>query len=430
MTQIWKFILLFSLYVTLLTSCGTESTPGVGPNPNSPYPTFRGQEFKGEKNFAYLMNNFQEGVAKPSPWAGYWWPYSANGIASGGFFASHSPAGKYDAARGNTTHAQSWELKNHGARVPHLQQWWGHCNGWCAAAALFPEPTEAVVVNGITFGIGDIKALLSETGMSANADFFGERIDVDDSSSPKYWDTVPDQYFLVLTNYLGKLKKTVLIDRYTGSQVWNQPLAGYRLQYPKPEDYLGNTPESPNVYRILVTSTLWWMEDNVPPDVQTPPFSFEEAEGTGVVSSRTLTMEVWLDAPVAFDHSGKITSSGDVIVAREGDYLAGGSWRSHGGYDVDAWPDYMWVPYAVSKPVDGDQDYVNPEVDIDWIRKHLLVAGGLDDTSVTPGAIAPAPILSPFPGMGFPGSGIPGMGSPGMPWPTPTPTSPPPWSVR
>ena len=47
--------------------------------------------------------------------------------------------------------------------------------------------------------------------MSVNADFFGERLNEgDDPTGPKYYDTVPDQYFLVLTNYIGKLKKAVL----------------------------------------------------------------------------------------------------------------------------------------------------------------------------------------------------------------------------
>src|SRR5690606_5481053 len=104
---------------------------------------------------------------------GYWWPYVSQGIAStrhGG-----SPAGKYDAARGGTTEAQAWELKFHGSRVPRVEGWWGHCNGWCVAAALYPEPRKPVTVNGVTFDVADVKALLAEVGGFANADFFGER---------------------------------------------------------------------------------------------------------------------------------------------------------------------------------------------------------------------------------------------------------------
>lgn len=394
-----------SVLSTGLTSCGTQKAPppeeaGIAapeilqptPPPN-PYPNIRGQEFRGEKNFARLINEHTQGKVEPTPWAGFWWPYTGNGIAAGSFRGNESPAGKYDAARGRITNAQGWEVTHHGAKVPQVQQWWGHCNGWCVASALFPEPKEDVTVNGINFGVGDIKALLTEAGMSALADFYGERVDIDDINSPKYWDTIPDQYFLVLTNYIGKLKQAVLIDRYTGSQVWNQPLAGYRFEYPKPSDYLGNTPSKPNVYRIIVNSTIWWMDDGVAPDVITEPFTLENADEIPHTASRQLSMEVWLDGPVVFE-GGKIKSSGDVIVTREGDNLVGGAWRMGEGYEVDAWPDYMWIPYAVVPPSNPDQDYTNPEVDINWIRTHLLVAGGADDPTSTPSPIEPAPMPS------------------------------------
>src|SRR6185312_4281872 len=157
------------------------------------------------------------------------------------------------------------------------------------------------------------KALLAEAGMSADADFYGERMNNDDMNNPKYWDTAPNQLFLVLTTYIGKLKQAVLIDRYTGSQIWNQPLAGYKIDYPKPEDYLGNTPDAPHVYRMNLNVTIWWREDGVQPDVQTPAFNYEDNE---VTTPRTLSMEIWLDGPVTFNSNGKITSSGNVIVSR------------------------------------------------------------------------------------------------------------------
>ena len=421
----WKkysFVLwnLFSVAgVSLLMSCTPAQQPGELGNPadgpsdgsgKTPgYPTFRGVEARGEKNFATLINSYAKGKVEPTPWAAYFWPYTKNGIAAGGFMSNQSPAGKYDAARGNRTNAQAWEMKHHGAATPKVESWWGHCNGWVVVASLFPEPREAVRVNGIEFSVGDIKALLTEAGMMATADFFGERTDVDDPNSPKYHDTVPNQYFLVLTNYMGKLKGPVLIDRYTGSQVWNQPLAGYRFEYPKPSDYLGASPEAPHVYRILMTSTMWWAEDGVDPNILTHPFNFEEEDPEGHFSSRTLKMELWLDGPVVFDSTGKVTSSGNLIVTRQGEYLVGGDWRMGEGFYTDAWPDYMWVPYGILKPEDPDQDNVNPEVDIDWIKAHLLVPGGADDPSVTPGPVNPAPIPTP--------TGIPWPSPSSLPWP-------------
>jgi hypothetical protein len=405
---------LMTLSITsfLFTSCGSKessdpdsSLSGNSPgSPTPPYPPLRQSELRGEKNFATLINKYTQGKIEPTPWAGYWWPYTSNGIASGGSGGlGGSPAGKYDAARGNTTHAQEWEVRKHGAGVPQVQGWWGHCNGWCAAAALFKEPHEAVTVNGISFGISDLKGLITEAGMSTSADFFGERVDnFDNLESPKYWDTIPNQYFLVLTNYIGIKKQAVLIDRYTGHQVWNQPLAGYRFEYPKPSDYLGPSPDAPNVYRINVASRIWWMDDAVPADYQTQPFNFQDDE-TGV-GSRELRMEVWLDGPVVFDSSGKIVSSGNIIVTNKDGHLVGGTWRVEPS--SDAWPDYMWVPYTILKP-DPEDDYANPEVDIQWIRDHLLVPGGADDHSVNGGHVNPAPIPQPS----------------GGPWPWPSSSS-------
>lgn len=394
-----------------------QEDPNLPDVPSHPYPNFKGQEFHGEKNFATLLNKYPKGLVEPTPWAGSWFPYLKNGIATRDVSPAGSPAGKYDAARGRTTFAQDWELKHHSSRVEKVEQWWGHCNGWCVAAALFKQPVESAMVNGIKFSVGDIKALLSEVGMGAISDFYGERFDdFDTIDSPKWWDTVPNQYFLVLTNYIGKLKRAVLIDRYTGNQVWNQPLAGYHLEYPKPSDYKGNTPQTPNVYRIVVNSQIWWVDDNVPADIISEEFTFEKANELGYIATRELSMEVWLDGPVVFDAHGKIVSSGDVIVARDREYIVGGAWLNGEGYDPNAWPDYMWIPYAVVKPTRLDQDYINPEVDMNWIKAHLLVPGGADDTSVTAGAIEAAPNPSPTGSPRPSGSPVPGA--------SPQPTQP------
>ncbi len=374
-------------------------------------------EAAGERNFAKLIREHRQGQPRQQPWAGFWWPYTSNGIArstSGG-----SPAGKYDAARGGLTHSQRWEVANHGAGVPGVQGWWGHCNGWSVAAALFPEPRESVRVNGIEFTVADIKALLSEAGMFASADYFGDRVDSFDRNASRKWDDpVPNQYFLVLMNYMGVHRRPVLIDRYTGGEVWNQPLAGYRFEEPKPEDYLGADPAAPNVYRMRATSTLWWMEDNVPAGAISPEFRFET---NSMIKSRTLTMELWLDGPVEFDADGRISKSGDIVVARDGEFLVGGRWLTRNGNQGH--PDYMWVPYSIIKPDPrAPEKHSNPYIDIDWIRRHIL-SGGVDDDSVRPAPIpeVPEPVPGPDEGEGEDD----GEGIPNTPRPTPRPTSTP-----
>ena len=376
---------------------------GIGP----PYQGGRAGNYTGEKNFAFLLNHHTKSKAEKTPWVGFWWPYTANGIASGAG-GGGSPAGKYDAARGGTRNSQSWEVSQHGAGVPGVQGWWGHCNGWCVAAALFPEPKEAVKVNGITFGVADIKALLTEAGMEASADFYGNRVDWGrDYNSPKLGDVIPNQFFLVLTNYMGKLRQPVLIDRYTTNQVWNQPLAGYEFAYPSPADYIGEDPENPGVFRIKMSGTIWWGEDGVGPGELTNPFNFQDDRH---FTKRTLKMELWLDGPVVFS-GDRVKSSGNVLMVRQGEYLVGGAWKN-GGYGSNTHPDYMWVPFSILKPT----TYSNPQIDLAWIKKHIL-SGGVDDPSVTPVPIptAPAPGPSDSPGP------IPTFTFPPLPIPTTTP---------
>ena len=230
----------------------------------------------GVTNYATLINTYAQGKPKREPWAAHWWPYTENGIAAGG--SSGSPAGKYDAARGGTTHAQEWEVSHHGAKTPKVQGWWGHCDGWSGAAALYPEPREPVTVNGIEFGVADLKGLLTEAGGSADYEFFGNKMDNDDENDPRYKDTVPNQYFSVLTNFMGKQGEVVNIDRYTGYEVWNQPVMGYKFDYPKPSDYLGADPAAPGVYRMMFHSTVWWANDSGISSISvlTPTFNFED----------------------------------------------------------------------------------------------------------------------------------------------------------
>jgi len=352
----------------------------------SPYPNRRGQEVLGQKNFAYLMNNHRKAKLAKTPWVGWWWAYTANGVANGLHHPEmHSPAGKYDAARGGFPKAQEWEIANHGATVPGVQGWWGHCNGWCVASTLFPEPREPVTVNGIEFSVADQKALLTEAGMESSSDFFGSRVDdVNQMRTPRVEDVVPAQFFLILTNYLGKKGLPVLMDRHTTYEVWNQPIAGYSFEYPKPSDYLGEDPAHRGLYRVNLTTTIWWAEDGVPPGELTGEFDYQDNRH---FSKRTLKMELWLDGPIVFDGE-QMRSSGDVVVTRQGEYFVGGAWKN-GAYSATSHPDFMWIPYSLLKPT----TYANPEIDIEWVKKHVM--GHQDDPSAVAVPVVPAPSPTP-----------------------------------
>jgi hypothetical protein len=308
------------------------------------------------KNLAYLHSHALSGVIDPPPWAGYWWPYTTDGISDA--------ATKYDAVNG--TSATAWEYNNHGSGLPNALDWWGHCNGWAAAALLVPEPKGKKSASGLTFEIRDRKALLSEVFMEVTGDFLGTRVtDPDDTTSDAFLDLVPAQFYLAFTNLVGLQHRAVVIDRYTGWQVWNQPVVAYFHEPIRPEDYLGVAPGTTNVHRVNVTTEIWWSDDNVDPDVLTP--SFNRDAPAGVFQSRTLRYELWLDGPPQFDAKGNLVSSGDVILTKDGTHVVGGQWKNAGLPLVNSYPDYLWIPNA-SAPSSG---FKNPSIDDRWVLNYL-----------------------------------------------------------
>lgn len=347
------------LICLVFSACGKGSgnitTGGLSP----PYPPVQpeqpGVAVTGDANFFNLISKYSQGQVNPTPWAGYWWPFSQNGTASAD--------AKYESVAGPSG-AVSWEMANHGPNVPGIQDWWGHCNGWSAAAVLHPEPRADLTQGSVTFSVGDQKALLSEIAMEVDGDFFGHRVtDPNDFTSLTYQDVFPDQFFLVLTNIVGS-GRPLIIDRYTGVQVWNQPMVGYQIQPVTPSDYLGADPTAPDVYRVMITLQIWWASDGVPGDYITEPFDFAD---TTSFQSRVLTGEVWLDAPPQFDASGKLVASGNVILTSQNSYVLGGQWHNGVVEGVESHPDYMWIPMS-EKPSSG---YSNPNVDIATVKRIL-----------------------------------------------------------
>lgn len=354
-----------------------------------------------ERNFAILINNYASANAPTTPWVGSWWPYTSNGVAEK-TDGNLSPVGKYDAARGSCTgeaSAQAWEIRHHGSRAPNIRSWSGHCNGWSVAAALFPEPRTPKVVNGVGFTPAEQKGIVSEAAMLAHADMYGNRVYEWDSGTTrerKLDDVTPNVMFLVLTNYSGKNREPVLLDQDTDSAVWNQPLAGYRYTYPKPEDVIPH--DGSNIHKVKLGVTIWWARDYTK-DLgrPTPDFNMNEPDPE-FFESRDLTMELWLDGPIVFGADGKVTSSGNIVVTRDGEFLIGGAW-TNGNY-ARTNPDYMWVPFSLINMADPEnqrfdplQDDSNPKVDAVWVVEHILQ--GVDDPSLTPCKPEPAPNPTP-----------------------------------
>ncbi|MBI3543306.1 MAG: hypothetical protein HY075_08560 [Deltaproteobacteria bacterium] len=340
-----------------------QPTPGPGPGPRpapttSSAPGRRATGYYDETNLAYLMKRYSKATADPVPWAGYWWPYRSNGIASAEADAhGESPASKADLAQGNTNWIVGWEYANHGwGRA--AEDWWGHCNGWATAAIMESEPRQGRRVNDVEFTVADRKALLSEYWLESGADFIGTRVyDPNDFSSDAFWDVVPSQFHLLLANVVGRQKRSVIIDRHTGAEVWNQPLVAYEMRAITRDDDLGSDPDNPGLHRVNLETTIWWASDEVDAGDLTPEFKWRE---NVAFAKRTLRYELWLDGPLEFDSKGELKRSGNIV---------GGIWKNgtNPEYLVDTHPDFIWVPlsYATSS---GEK---NPRLDDRWVYEHI-----------------------------------------------------------
>jgi hypothetical protein len=333
-----------------LASCGSGKPDGT----RQAFGTAPRAEIEGINDLAFLLRNYSQGKSSHPGWAGYWWPYLENGIADA--------ASKYEQATGQIG-AVNWELTYHSAGAPGGMPWFGHCNGWAAASVLFDEPRSDLVQNGVHFSVSDQKALLSELGQEVHLDAFGLRADTDSPGDPAFDDIYPNQFFLVLTNLVGK-GQSLIMDRYTGSQVWNHPIAGYRVSPVTPSDYLGADPSAPGVYRVMLTTQLWWLRDDVPPGQLTEPFNF--ADGPSY-DSRILRFEVWTDAPAQFDDSGNLVNAGKVVLTHEGNVVYGGAWQMGGSDVLNSHPDYLWAPYSLATP----GQYANPGIDSQRVKTLL-----------------------------------------------------------
>jgi len=317
-----------------------------------------------EWNFAELQREHAMGVAQPVPWVGHWWPYAENGIADGNFDKDRrSPAEKLDLSQGNRNWATAWEFQHHGHGL-RAAEWWGHCNGWAVAAIMEPEPRKAIRVDGVKFTVSDRKALLTEYWMEVGADFIGTRVwNSNDFSSRAFWDVTPAQFHLAMTNIVGRQSRSLIVDRHAGAEVWNHPVVAYKTDPITPADYLGPDSRYSNIYRVNITTTIWWATDEVEPDELTLPFNWEVNDS---FVKRKLRYELWIDAPLRFSDSGKLLSSGNIIITRDG---SGGAWKNGTTPQVlvNTHPDFMWIPISYS----ASRGSKNPRINDAWIRENI-----------------------------------------------------------
>lgn len=117
--------------------------------------------------------------------------------------------------RGRPTEPRGLFARLAARRVPG---WYGHCNGWTAAAIRHAEPRQAVTRNGVTFTPADIKGLLAELYMYCDSQFLGG---VDPAIHPA-------TLHLVLANWIGRGGHPVGMETAVGEVVVNYPVFAYR----------------------------------------------------------------------------------------------------------------------------------------------------------------------------------------------------------
>ena len=105
--------------------------------------------------------------------------------------------------------------------------WWGHCNGWAAAAILNNEPREPITVSvddlEIEYTTADLKGLLSETHYSTRSSFYGARYNGEEDDIS---DLSPKAFHHIIQFYLRDQQVPLVFDTTASEAVWNFPAWG------------------------------------------------------------------------------------------------------------------------------------------------------------------------------------------------------------
>ena len=182
------------------------------------------------------------------PYSDYWFPEKYGGTdgpnaENDGKGPATKALQQYDAAfYGGVSTATKWEKENHNNMEVN---WYGHCNGFSAAAARHTNPLKAVEKNGVTFTPMQIRALLAEVYMNSIARFVGghrcEKEVLDkkpqNRDNPLLFDECedpdPGTFHLALVNWFARKKQPLIADFNADREVWNFPIFSIRYKYEK-----------------------------------------------------------------------------------------------------------------------------------------------------------------------------------------------------
>ncbi|MCB9614136.1 MAG: proprotein convertase P-domain-containing protein [Sandaracinus sp.] len=238
-----------------------------------------------------------------------------------------------------------------------MEDWWGSCHAWTPASMLEPEPLEPVTFGGVRFEVSDLKALLILLYEESRQIAVGDRCVLDRPTRDAHGriedeacrNTNAGTFHLLVTNLLGLRGQAFGEDRVATREVWNQPLAGYRITEQREVAAaeaiaaLGRAdaeyPFNPRAQRFaVVTAELDYVTESHP-----------SVEPTTPVIDRFLRTDTYRYV-LELDAAGHVIG-GEWIASRAGTTFA----------HADR-PDYLWLPV-------GPGRQLNPHVRIENVRR-------------------------------------------------------------
>jgi hypothetical protein len=129
-------------------------------------------------------------------------------------------------------------VDDHGpdGNVDGMATWWGSCHAWAPASIMLPEPQKSVTHNGVTFSVGDVKALMQNMFDRTSAIMVGGRCNAKEikhdptvSANDPCSDLNPGALHVVITNFIGINNLPLVEDRTANFEIWNQAVMGYEV---------------------------------------------------------------------------------------------------------------------------------------------------------------------------------------------------------
>ncbi len=327
------------------------------------------------------------------PYPDTYWPFTDDGIDAR-WNGDTSPLEKFMtiADASHVADAKAWEHNNHGAGVPGVSGWWGHCPGWTGAAMANAPIQHAVYATsdgngGLTacnagdanctrFEIGDINALMAEVYVDGQSSFIGARCDTapdrvsrdgNGRITQEGCDGVnPGSLLIVASNLMKQNQMPFAIDAqndFNTDQIWNQPAYRYTVNRFQPLTQAqaanlvvhGTLDGDQTTYQwnaqaqgfALVDLTLSWVSERGP--------------NTGVVSGASSTRQTRVVSVVELDKDAA-DATAQII---GGEYVADAS----AGSSRLSVPPFLWTiqgpgPEQLDPSVDGNSHnpYVRPSL--------------------------------------------------------------------